>query len=232
MRKVLGKNIIISLQVGDTFYPVFCAKSGELATDQEEIEVTSVNSGGDREYEPGMASHTMSVTGLTELNNLGGLVSIFYLMQQAVRRTIHNFRWTFTNSEGEVISLLFKAFVRTTSLSKDVGVYSNCTASFRITGGITYSDVVNPPTDPVCEIADPIYDILPEGATTYTNALLADPGVEVLGVWRYTSLSLTTGTPANGQYAINYGTGTISFDPANPGNPSGEPIHILYKVIA
>lgn len=230
MRKVLGKNIVISLQVGDTFYPVFCAKSGELSTDQEEIEVTSVNSGGDREYEPGMASHMMNVSGLTELNNLGGLVSIFYLMQQAVRRTIHNFRWTFTDTEGTVISLQYKAFVRTTTVSKEVGVYSSCSATFRVTGGLTYSDIVNPPTEPICEIADPIYTTLAEGATSVTDPLLAEPGVEILGVWRYTGYFLTNGTPGSGQFSVNYATGTINFDPTNPGAPGGEPIHILYKV--
>lgn len=231
MRKVLGKNIVISLQVGDSFYPVFCAKSGELSTDQEEIEVTSVNSGGDREYEPGMASHMMSLSGLTELNNLGGLVSIFYLMQQAVRRTIHNFRWTFTDTEATVITLMFKAFVRTTTLDKQIGLYSSCSATFRVTGGLTYSDVVNPPVDPICEIADPLYLTLAAGATSVTDPLLAEPGVEMLGVWRYTSLFLTNGTPGNGQYSVDYGTGTVFFDPVNPGNTGGEPIHILYKVI-
>lgn len=231
MRKVLGKNFVISLQVGDTYYPVFCAKDGEISSSQEEIEVTSVNSGGDREYEPGMASHMLSVNGLTELNNLGGLISIFYLMQQAVRRTIHNLKCTLTDTEGTVIVLTFKVFVRDLNLTKTRGGYSNCSASFRITGGITYSDVVNPPTEPFCEIADPIYTTLPEGATSVTIPELADPGVEILGVWRYTNLALTNGTPSNSQYAINYSTGTINFDPANPGNPGGEPIHVLYKVL-
>lgn len=220
------------MQVGPTFYPVFCAKSGELSTDQEEIEVTSVNSGGDREYEPGMASHSLSVSGLTELNNLGGLVSIVYLQQQAVRRTIHNMSWTMTNQEGNVIVLTFKAFIRSLAIGKEIGVFSSSAASFRITGGIGYSDVVQPPVDPICEIADPLYLTLAEGETSVTDALLAADGVEILGVWRYTSLFLTTGTPGSGQYSVDYTTGTVFIDPDNPGNPGGEPIHILYKVIA
>lgn len=222
---------MLSLQVGTEYYPVFCAKSAELSTVQEEIEVTSVNSGGDREFEPGMASHSMTVSGLTELNNLGGLISIFYLMQQAVRRTIHNFKWTLTNTEGESITLTFRCFITSTTLTKEIGLYSTSSASFRLTGGITYSDVVNPPVDPICEIADPIYTTLAEGATSVTDPLLAEPGVEILGVWRYTSMAYTSGTPIDGQYSFDGSTGTISFAPTNPGNPGGEPIHILYKVL-
>lgn len=232
MNKVQAKNITISLQVGLTYYPIICAKTGALSTDQEEIEITSINSGTDREYMPGMASHTLQVEGLTELTNVSNRISVFYLYQQSVRRSVHNLQIVLTDEEGDVLVLTCKGFVRTLTLSKQIGSFSSSGALFRITGPIGYSDVVGPPTDPLCEIADPIYALLAEGATSYTNVLLQAEGVEILGVWRSTNLAYTTGTPGNGQYSFDGPSGTIFLDPLNPINPGGEIIHVLYKVIA
>lgn len=216
--------------VDNTYFPIFCAKSGDLTTEQDEIEVSSVNSGTDREYIPGMANHTFSCAGLVELDNTGGRISLLYLMQQSVRRQTNQFRVLLTDKNGNMQVLGFNAFVKGTSLAKQAGSYGQATASFRITGPISYGSAVPPPVDPVCEIADPLYLTLGVGATFVFNALLQAANVEILGVWRSgTALVYTNGTPINDQYSYDPATGRIYVSSDNPGN--GEAFIVLYKTI-
>jgi len=53
MNTIKGKNIVCSMDVGGTFYPIFCSKTAEFTVNQDEIETTSVNSGSSREYVQG-----------------------------------------------------------------------------------------------------------------------------------------------------------------------------------
>lgn len=234
--KVLSRNLIYAIKIDTTYYPIFCAKTSELSTDQEEIETTSVNSGRAREYIPGMSSSTLACTGITTLDNSAGQISPFYLNQAGNRQNIWEIRAVATDDDGDILVLMFDAFITNVTVSKQVGSYSQSSASFRISGEVVYSNVIPTPTDPVCDIADPLYKDLADGGTSVTDALLAATGVEILGVWRSgSSLSPVVGSPVGLQYAFTAGTGTISFDPANPGNPASpelEPIHILYKVTA
>jgi hypothetical protein len=231
--KVLSKNLIYAIKIDTTYYPIFCAKTSELSTDQEEIETTSVNSGRAREYIPGMSASTLACTGITTLDNSGGQISPFYLNQAGNRQTIWEIRAVATDDDGNILVLMFDAFITNVTVSKQVGSYSQSSASFRISGEVAYSNAIPTPTDPVCDIADPLYKTLAEAATSVTDALLAATGVEIIGVWRSTdAYTEVVGTPSSGQFAFDGTTGTISFDPTNPGAPGGEPVHVVYKVTA
>lgn len=232
-KQVLGKNIFFQIKVEGVFYSVFCAKSGSITSNQDETETTNINSGPAREYIPGMQDATADVNGLTTTDNSPGKIAVMYLLEAAQRRTIFDARWVMTNEDGEVIALTFRAFTRTVSIDRQMGMFSSSTASFRITGPITPSSDVPEPVEPVCEAQDPLYLTLAEGATSVTDPLLEADDVVILHVDREgLGHTETTGTPGNREFKFTGGTGngTVEFDPANPGMPGGEGVYVLYKI--
>ncbi len=232
--KILGKNMFFELKIDGDWYPVFCAKTVELSTSLEEIETTNVNSGASREYAPGMESAEVVCTGIATSDNTNNRISIIYLMQQSVRRRIFEARVRSTDNDGNATVISFYAFTRDTSWSRAVNTFAQSSATFRVSGGLTYATVVPPPTEAVCEVQDTLYLTLATGATSVQDDLLMQDGVEVLWVSRsgMTMTYKSSGSPSAGtlEFTVNYTTGTISFDAANPGNDPGEPISIGYKI--
>ena len=227
---VRGRDVIVSLKISGTFYPVFCAKSATLTSNQDEIEVTHINSGADREYVPGMGNATLDVSGITTIDNSNSRVSLPYLLQAAQRRTTFEMRVLLTDEDANPLAITFSAFSTTRSLTKEMASYSQSSITFRITGGIAMSTVIPEPELPPCDIESPLYLTLLEGDTEVSDALLEQTGVEILGVARETDVyTETTGSPGNLQFRFTALTGTIDFQ--NPGNPGGENIWVLYKIV-
>lgn len=239
MNTIQGRNQIIELSVSGTFYPVFCCKSFEYAQVQEVVEVTSINSAFSREYVPGMTTATLNVTGITVIDNSGGQISIFYLMQESVRRAIQSMRISLTSDDGGTLQILFNAIITSNTLSRERASMSQSVSGFIVTGVPTLSVVV-PPSGSLpsggsssggvnLEIQLPLYIDVVAGQTSVHDALLEVAGVVILEVDRSgVQHDETTGTPGNRQFTFGgVGVGTINFDPTNPFN-SGEVIYILY----
>lgn len=234
--QVLGKNFKTEILIDGVYNPIFCGKSAELTVNQDEIEVTHVNSGISREYVPGMSNSTISFAGVTVLDNTEGRISWEYMVQSAIRRSINTYRITLTDQDSDTRQITFDAFWTTGSLTRDITAWSQSSTALRITGDITFGAVAPPPPSS-CEIQDPIYTTLAEGATSVVSALLV-PGVgetiTILHVTRSGQTHYETGgTPGSLEFLYTSGTGTIDFDPANPGNPAApdlEPVSIEYKI--
>lgn len=232
-KKVLGKNVVTQIEVDGIFYNLLCAKTATFSNDQEEIEITSRSSGISRQFMPWLNSATLEISGITEMEN-DNKVGVGYLLNEQIRRRTHNMRMLFTANDGTVMGLSFSAFVRTLSTSRDRQSYSQSSVSFRVTGGITISDEIEPPAEGICEVQDTLNKLLLEGATSVQDNLLIqipDYTYEILTVWREgNTLYETSGTPGNMQFNYDETTGTISFDAANPGNPGNERVSIMYKI--
>lgn len=232
---VQGRNVIAQIQVSGDFFPIFCAKSAVLNSVQEEVETTNVNSGPDREYVPGMRSHTMDVSGITQTDNSNSRVGILFLMQAAQRRQIFSMRWLLTDDDGNNVAILFTAFSTTLSIGRDIGTFSQSSAAFRISGAIAISEVIPDPVDPPCEAEDPLYLTGLETEASVSDPLLEADDVVILGVSRSGLVHAeTTGTPGNLEFKFTGGSGngTIAFDPTNPFNTGGEQVWVLYKIDA
>ncbi len=230
MNKVLGRRTYVELLVDGLWYLIFCAKTASLDLNQDEIEVTSVDSGSDREFEPGMSDATITCSGITVLDNSEGQISVFYLLTDVIRRNMQTVRMRFIDKDGDTNQILCTCMIKTLGITKDVVSYSQSSVTFRVSGGFTQGSVP-PPSEPVCDIQPTLYKTLPEGATSVSDALLAQAGVVLLTVARETSVySETTGTPTGTQWKGTLGTGTIGFDTTMPGNPGGEAIVIVYKI--
>jgi len=230
---VQGRNILCEMRIVDEYVPIFCAKSGELIIEQDEIETTHVNSQNSREYVPGMSNSLFNMTGLTRINNNDGRINVIYLMQSSVRRDIWPLRVTLTNNENEVATISFNAFIKSVSWNKDASTLSNSFVNWRVTGDPSFGTAIGPPAEPICEVKDALYLTLAEGATSVTDPLLEDSDTEettILAVTREgTGYDETTGTPGNRQFRHNAVTGVIEFGSSWPGNPGGEVIYVLYK---
>lgn len=225
---VQGKNILCEMQIDSLWYPIFCAKSGELVIEQDEIETTHVNSGSNREYVPGMSNGTFIMQGMTRINNDDTRVNIIYLMQSAIRRDIWPLRITLTNNNSQVATISFSAFIKSESFTKDATTLSSASVSWRVTGDVVFGSSVPAPAEPICEVKDPLYLTLAEGDTSVSDPLLDDPEVTILAVTREgTGYDETTGTPSGRQF--RHVDANIVFDTALPGNPGGETVYVLYK---
>lgn len=234
--QILGKNVVVGINFSGTYRPIFCGKTAEFQLSQDEIETTHIDTGPNREYVPGMSNATLTVTGVSILDNSESRVSLLYLMQQSVRRTVFDMRILFTDQDGDQVAATFNAFYTQGTISRDVTQWSGSNVTFRVTGGITFSTSIPSPGEPMCEEEDPIWTTLAEGAYTITSALLY-PGpsqtITILGVMR-SGLTYyeTTGTPGNLEftYTTDGSNGIITFrDPGNAG-PDLEPVSINYKI--
>jgi hypothetical protein len=224
MNTIKGKNIVCSMDVGGTYYPIFCAKNAEFNVNQDEIETTSVNSGSSREYDPGMMNATLSMTGVTTLNNTNGRISPLYLMQQSIRRATQSLIINLTDDDGADVVIDFSAIITATGFTRDVASYSQCSVNFRVTGDINFDTVITPPAP--SEVFS-IYLSTTAGNTTVSDAALT--GKEVLLVAREGSVyNETTGTPTGRYFKFTSGTGTITFDSSIPFN-TGEVVYVEYK---
>jgi hypothetical protein len=233
--KILGKNFFFEMLISSVWYPVFCGKTAEKVTEQDEIEVTHVNSGSSREYVPGMSNFIVNATGVTTLDNTSGKISPFYLDQLAIRREINTFRLRPIDESSNTLTITFSAFVRSINISRDVTQWSQCSVSLRVTGEITYSTTIPDPAIPTCEQAPTLYKDLPDGSLFITDPLLI-PGVgetiTILHVSRSGSTYYeTTGTPGNNEFVYTSATGRITFqNVGNPADPDLEPVSVEYKI--
>lgn len=229
--RVQGKNIIIYLLYDGQYYPVFCAKSATLIQEQEDIEITSVNSGNDREFEPGMTVTKLDVAGVTTLNNSYSRISVLYLMQLSVRRTTQSLKIYLVDNNGAEIQITFDAIITSNSFTKDLGgAFSQSATSFKVTGPITITTPIDPPGAEV--VKDPLYIDCVAGESSVHHDLLEQDNVTILHVDRSgTGHTETNGTPGNLEFKFTGGAGNgdISFDTTNPFN-AGEVIYVLYKI--
>lgn len=233
--RVQGKNIIGSMNIDDTYYPIFCGKTLSFNLDQDELETTSVNSGVSREYIAGMANAVMNITGVTILDNTESRISIAFLQQQSIRQAVQEWQIQLTDDDGSIIYYLFEGIIRNTSFTKALPGYSQSDLTVRITGDINITTIAPPPPPGSPEIIYSDWWTMDAG-NTYIDGLsdvhgYGLQGVTILEVDREGANYdiITSGTPGNRQATHNNTTGVISFDPTNPS--MGETVFVLFKVI-
>lgn len=234
-RKVLGKNVIVSMLVDGNYYPIFCGKTAALDLNQDKIEVTHVNSNAHRNFVPGMSDSQLTVQGVTLINNDDHKVSVNYLSQLAIRRSINTYRVLMTDQDGTNLSILLSAFVLNTNLSRDVVAWSQSSVTLQVTDDWEFSSVIPPPVIPNCEEQDPIYGTLADGSAVFTSALLIQgvgETITILNISRSgTNYYETSGTPGNLEFKYNSAAGTITFqNVGNPAAPDLEPVSVNYKL--
>lgn len=206
--------------IGGTAYPIFCAKTAEFVLEQDLVEVTSVNSGADREYEPGMSVQTLNCTGIHILDNTGSKISANYL-RSPIRRVAQSFRITQTDDDGGVYVENFTGIIKRVSISRDVPGYAQSSVDITIIGATSSTTVLPPNPDGT----GAIYISTTPGAHAVTNGILSGKTileVELEGV----GYDVVSGTPATRQ--CNFSGTTITFEATVSFDP-GATVYVLYQ---
>jgi len=231
---VNGRNVVFSLLIDGNYYPIFCATVNNFNYAQEEIETTNVNSGSASEYVPGMGSGAFDISGMTRIVNDDGRANVAYLLQEAVRRTIHTVQMSFVDNvtgTPNVLTITMNAFITNTAIASSRDTFSNSTINWRITGGLTFGSVIPDPTDPVCEVQDPLYLETVEGEYVVSDSHLVGDDVTILEVQREgVQYDETSGSPAGRRFKYQSSDGSIFFSNFLP-FAAGEVVYVLYKII-
>lgn len=229
--RVKSNNVIIEMLVSGTYYPMFCGKTMEYVQNQDLVEVTSINNTTAREYEAGMTTASLSISGVTILDNTENRIGVLYLMQVSVRRTAQTMRIRLIDDDATALQIAFTAIITSNTLSRAVGTYSQSGTTMTVTGEPVISIIIPPPG--LACVEAPLYIDAVAGQNFVYDILLDDPAVVILAVERE-GLGGTEagGTPGAGtrEFYFPGGDGKIYFDPANPFN-AGEVVYVLYKLI-
>lgn len=144
MINIQGKNCVVQLNLASVWTDILCGDDFTVNYNPEFILKTGPNSPA-RERQPRIEDWAVSVSGITELAN-SARVSWFYLMQEAVRRSLLDIRIKFVDDAATTKTMQFSAYVGQSTITGPVADFCNATLNFEVSGGIT--DLSNP-IDPV-----------------------------------------------------------------------------------
>lgn len=229
---VIGRNVSLEANIDGSYIGIGCAATTTFRYVNEIIGKTDVNAGLFRKKRVRISDFSASVSGLVTLYNTTAKVSAFYYLQEAIRRSENDLRFTYTDEGGvsRVISGLF--LVETHEMTHDYEGFAEFDIEFQGTGDLTISDLPSP-ADPDCFEAFSDWWTGNEGASTIAgtgDAGKSFAGHEILEVVREMGppLSYTAGTPGDREYAFD-GT-TITTWSGNPYS-AGERIFVIWQVI-
>lgn len=214
---VTGRNIILEVKVDDVYYPIACASSCSFEFQNELIGKTDVNAGLFRKKRVRIGDNRASVQGVTTLE-VDGKLSVLYFLQEAVRRTEQDLRFTLTDESGLIKQVQGIYLVASVSASGDVSAFCEFDISFEGTGGISIGDLDESGTQGLP--GQVLWDWweVSEGATSITGTGhygRSFAGQDVIEVDREGVQYDYNGGPAEGR-TYDYDGTTISFDPLNP----------------
>lgn len=128
-KAVHGKNMIASIKVDGTFYPVFCGKSCSFSLTNEIINRTGVNSGLGILRRVRRTEFSGSASGVTVTDNTADRYSPFYLLQEAVRRAENEWQFEFINNDSETVMITGVFLIEGIEISGDVASFSQSTVN-------------------------------------------------------------------------------------------------------
>lgn len=228
---VRGQNMIASIKVSGTFYPVFCAKSCSFEMTNEIINKTSVNDGLFTKRRVRRTEWSGSASGVLVTNNDGDRFSPFYLLQDSVRRSSRTWQFEFTNLDGDVKTIEGDALIQNLPISGDVQSFVQCTVNIIGTGAfaidVSSSSIVSD------ENVDSDYWTTTPGANSISGLSVDGKSLQgktILAISREGTVydPITSGSPTNRIALFNSATGTITFDSNIPFNPS-ETVWAMWK---
>ena len=228
---VRGQNMIASIKVSGTFYPVFCAKSCSFEMTNEIINKTSVNDGLFTKRRVRRTEWSGSASGVLVTNNDGDRFSPFYLLQDSVRRSSRTWQFEFTNLDGDVKTIEGDALIQNLPISGDVQSFVQCTVNIIGTGAfaidVSSSSIVSD------ENVDSDYWTTTAGANSISGLSVDGKSLQgktILAISREGTVydPITSGSPTNRIALFNSATGTITFDSNIPFNPS-ETVWAMWK---
>jgi hypothetical protein len=222
---IWGEDCSIEMWVGVGWEAFACFSNFSYACNVESIEFTGPNSGGVRQRRRRLEEHTVTVSGVTWIEN-DSTLSFFYVLQLGVRREEQRFRLTYVDGLGDQRTLVATGMIGPQSIGVNIGEFASCDYEIWLNEEPEFDPIEDPSDE--CEVVEKLFLTLAEGATSVSSATLS--GKTILGVEREgLGQVIIGGTPAAGTREVSFSGTTISFDATNPGNVGGENIYVLYK---
>lgn len=210
---VEGKDVVVMVMVEDVPIAAGCATSVSFEFENEIIGKTDVNAGLFRKKRVRISDFRGSVQGLITLFNTTSILSCFYFLQEAVRRTEQTLRFIFTDQDGNDKMIQAKFLVQSEKLSGDSDGIAEFDLSLEGTGDLTIGDIPSP-GDSDCPEAFSDWWTPSAAATSFTGAGTGGKsfvGKEIIEVTREMSGPLRPTSPLNG----TPGDGEYSYDNTN-----------------
>jgi predicted secreted protein len=230
MEPIHGKDVLLSIKIGDDFFPVLCAVDMTFNCSQQVLLATSVDTGNWRAKRlRGLSEWNVTVSGLSKINNTDGQVSFFYLLQQNIRGSEQMIQIMFSDSDNNVQVLEGVVLIPDLSINGNVNSFADASIVMEGTGAVEITEPVSDVESDICEELMSDTWILTEGETQVSGTGQEGgsfAGKEIIEVDREgTQYDYTDASPGNRQYAYN-GT-NISFE--SEGNPGGEIVFVMWK---
>lgn len=228
MEVLKGKQVEASIKIGESWLKVFCAISCVIRIGHEQVPISSRTTGKFRRRVSGIGDASITVNGLTKIDNSDGQVSFLYLAQAGVRGEAVELKVDFVDDDGNTATINGTVLVSETILESAVGDFARGNQFFPFDGAPNLGAVSGlVPTE-----IKKLYLSTTEGAYTVTHADLGG-AVQILLVSRgsgYDWLTEVAGTPNEKQFKFidNTTSGTIQVASTHPWE-AGEVVYVEYE---
>ena len=229
-KAVQGRNMIASIKVDSTWFPVFCAKSCSFDFTNEIILRTGVNDGLFPKRRVRRSDWSGSAAGVLVTDNTISRYSPFYLLQDGVRRSEREWQFEFTNEDNETKTISGYALIENLPISGDVSGWVQATVNIVGTGAFV---IDASPSPSLLENVDSDYWNTTSGQNSISGNSVNGKnitGKTVLAVAREGTVydPIFSGTATNRLARVNSGAGSVTFDANIPFNP-GETVWVMWK---
>jgi hypothetical protein len=230
-KAVQGRNMIASIKIGASWFPVFCAKSCSFEFSNEIILRTGINDGLFPKRRVRRSDWSGSAAGVLVTDNTANRYSPFYLLQDGVRRSEREWQFEFTNEDGDVKTIEGVALIENLPISGDVSGWVQASVNIVGTGAFTID--ASPSSGPDDENVDSDYWNTTAGTYVISGASVNSKtltGKTVLAVAREGTVydPIFSGTATNRLARVNSGAGSVTFDSNITFNP-GETVWVMWK---
>lgn len=230
-KAVQGRNMIASIKVGGSWFPVFCAKSCSFDFKNEIILRTGVNDGLFPKRRVRRSDWSGSAAGVLVTDNTANRYSPFYLLQDGVRRSERQWQFEFTNEDSETKTIEGTALIEGLPISGDVSGWVQASVNIVGTGAFTID--ASPSSGADDENVDSDYWNTTSGQISISGNSVngkSITGKTVLAVAREGTVydPIFSGTATNRLARVNSGAGSVTFDANIPFNP-GETVWVMWK---
>lgn len=236
MRPIEGKDVLVSILVEGEFLPVMCAIEMSFQCSQEVLLSTTIDTGiWRRKRLRQLSEWSVTVTGITKIDNTDGQASFFYLLQENIRSQEQTIQMMFEDEDGNTQVLEGVVVIPELSLTANMTGFMDTSITFEGAGDVGIEPVVSgggngsgeSGESGECDVLFSDTWLMAEGETTITgpgNEGRSFAGKEILQVAREgMQYDYTNGTPGNREFGFD-GT-TITFrDPS-----AGETVFVLWK---
>lgn len=225
---VLGRNAVLEMLVNGEYYPVLCATDCRFTRTPEFITKTTTSSGLFREFMVRREEWSMSVSGLTKIQN-DAAITFFYLLQNSVRRLEVAVRITYTDDTGDSKMISGNVLIGQMEINGPISGFSEASIEFKGTGAYSVGETIDPPATACQVYAD--YWSFPAGETYIQGTSVVHgytlEAVTIISVDREgLAYDLISTSPVGRQCRHNNTTGIINFDPLIPSN--GETVWVVF----